>query len=91
MAQITYDHTKTWLVISYSVSIVVYGPFHSQITISYNKLGCNEPNFEEYDPTPYGAGYDIDQTYGKPLPHLMKYATPNMKKRLLKKSKASGV
>ncbi|KAK4347053.1 hypothetical protein RND71_033392 [Anisodus tanguticus] len=23
--------------------------------------------FEEYDPTPYGGGYDIDQTYGKSL------------------------
>ena len=85
------------LVISYFVSIgswsklFVYSPFHSQITISYNKSGYNEPDFEEYDPTPYGGGYDIDQTYGKPLPHLMKYAIPNMKKRLLKKSKASGV
>ncbi|XP_016716828.2 uncharacterized protein At5g39570 isoform X2 [Gossypium hirsutum] len=28
----------------------------------------NEPEFEEYDPTPYGGGYDLDATYGKPLP-----------------------
>ncbi|XP_017979201.1 PREDICTED: uncharacterized protein At5g39570 isoform X2 [Theobroma cacao] len=28
----------------------------------------NEPAFEEYDPTPYGGGYDPDATYGKPLP-----------------------
>ncbi|KAL1222902.1 hypothetical protein V5N11_022204 [Cardamine amara subsp. amara] len=28
----------------------------------------NEPEFDEYDPTPYGGGYDIAATYGKPLP-----------------------
>ncbi|KAM1685645.1 hypothetical protein COP1_036958 [Malus domestica] len=27
----------------------------------------NELEFEEYDPTPYGGGFDIVQTYGKPL------------------------
>ncbi|CAN1319136.1 hypothetical protein LINPERPRIM_LOCUS31108 [Linum perenne] len=29
----------------------------------------NETDFEEYDSTPYGGGYDLAQTYGKPLPH----------------------
>ncbi|KAF9595484.1 hypothetical protein IFM89_000402 [Coptis chinensis] len=28
----------------------------------------NEPDFPEYDTTPYGGGYDISTTYGKPLP-----------------------
>ncbi|KAM7255243.1 hypothetical protein ACFE04_020484 [Oxalis oulophora] len=28
----------------------------------------NEPDFPEYDPTPYGGGYDITQHYGKSLP-----------------------
>lgn len=46
----------------------VYDPFHTQITVSYNKTGFNAPDFEDYDPTPYGGGYDIAQTYGKPLP-----------------------
>ncbi|PIA54261.1 hypothetical protein AQUCO_00900659v1 [Aquilegia coerulea] len=30
--------------------------------------GFNEPDFPEYDSTPYGGGYDISTTYGKPLP-----------------------
>ncbi|OVA10219.1 hypothetical protein BVC80_1597g3 [Macleaya cordata] len=28
----------------------------------------NLPEFKEYDPTPYGGGYDQTLTYGKPLP-----------------------
>lgn len=36
------------------------------------KISCSTKEqddtlFEEYDPTPYGGGYDIAQTYGKPL------------------------
>ncbi|KAF5190469.1 hypothetical protein FRX31_019934 [Thalictrum thalictroides] len=30
--------------------------------------GFNEPDFPEFDSTPYGGGYDISATYGKPLP-----------------------
>lgn len=37
-------------------------------TISYSALQFNEPAWDEYDPTPYGGGYDQTQTYGKPLP-----------------------
>lgn len=40
----------------------------TQLVISYNTLEFNEPAFDEYDPTPYGGGYDISETYGKPLP-----------------------
>ncbi|KAL3522114.1 hypothetical protein ACH5RR_014948 [Cinchona calisaya] len=36
--------------------------------ISFSDLEFNEPLWEEYDPTPYGGGYDPTQTYGKPLP-----------------------
>ncbi|EOA38039.1 hypothetical protein CARUB_v10009508mg [Capsella rubella] len=31
-------------------------------------LDFNEPEFDDYDPTPYGGGYDAVATYGKPLP-----------------------
>lgn len=34
----------------------------------YTDLGFNEPDFPEFDSTPYGGGYDITTTYGKPLP-----------------------
>ena len=77
-----YDPALSRSVISYSVStgsrseLVVYDPFHTQITISYNKSGFNEPDYEEYDPTPYGGGYDIDQTYGKPLPPSVEICYP---------------
>ncbi|GJY32161.1 hypothetical protein Tco_0415656 [Tanacetum coccineum] len=45
-------------------------PYHTQYLISYSEIdsGFNEPEFEEYDPTPYGGGYDIVSVYGKPLP-----------------------
>lgn len=48
---------------------LVYEPNYgmTQLVISYSNLEFNEPEFDEYDPTPYGGGYDIDQTYGKPL------------------------
>ncbi|KAJ4915451.1 glycine-rich protein [Raphanus sativus] len=39
--------------------------------------GFNEPEFEEYDPTPYGGGYDIVATYGKPLPPSVKICYPS--------------
>ncbi|XP_057738318.1 uncharacterized protein At5g39570 isoform X1 [Arachis stenosperma] len=47
-----------------------YDPNHgmTQLVISYNTVESNIPEFDEYDPTPYGGGYDIAETYGKPLP-----------------------
>ncbi|THU48157.1 hypothetical protein C4D60_Mb09t23270 [Musa balbisiana] len=32
--------------------------------------GCDEAvdDFDEYDPTPYGGGYDLSLTFGRPLP-----------------------
>ncbi|XP_043696729.1 uncharacterized protein At5g39570 isoform X2 [Telopea speciosissima] len=36
--------------------------------VYYNISEFNVPEFEEFDPTPYGGGYDQALTYGKPLP-----------------------
>ncbi|KAF7802749.1 uncharacterized protein G2W53_041860 [Senna tora] len=51
---------------------------YSQLVIYYNSttLDFNEPDFDEYDPTPYGGGYDIVQTYGKPLPPSIETCHP---------------
>lgn len=68
--------------IAYSVSTfsepksIVYDLYHgdynsvSQYTVSYavSNSELDDAEFEEYDPTPYGGGYDLTQTYGKPLP-----------------------
>lgn len=57
---------------------VVYVPNNgmSQLVISYSKAEFNVPEFDDYDPTPYGGGYDIDQTYGKALPPSDKICYP---------------
>ncbi|KAL2341988.1 hypothetical protein Fmac_009928 [Flemingia macrophylla] len=57
---------------------VVYDPNYgmTQLVISYSNMEFNEPAFDDYDPTPYGGGYDIDQTYGKPLPPSDKICYP---------------
>lgn len=47
------------------------GPFEytqTRISVFYSTSEFNEPEFEEYDSTPYGGGYDITLTYGKSLP-----------------------
>lgn len=39
--------------------------------MSYYPKGHHDDDgteFDEYDPTPYGGGYDIALTYGRPLP-----------------------
>ncbi|KAI9198035.1 hypothetical protein LWI28_008979 [Acer negundo] len=42
----------------------------TQFRISYSVSEANNDlEFEDYDTTPYGGGYDQAQTYGKPLPH----------------------
>ncbi|KAG4381037.1 hypothetical protein GLYMA_15G064200v4 [Glycine max] len=46
------------------------------LVISYSKVKFNVPEFDDYDPTPYGGGYDIDQTYGKALPPSDKICYP---------------
>ncbi|KAI5656892.1 hypothetical protein M9H77_25685 [Catharanthus roseus] len=51
---------------SYASSSLFYS--QTYYNISNPALEFNEPEFEEYDPTPYGGGYNITQTYGKPLP-----------------------
>ncbi|KAL1537423.1 hypothetical protein AAHA92_29937 [Salvia divinorum] len=45
-------------------------PLYSQtnFTVSHSNVEFSIPEFEEYDPTPYGGGYDQAMTYGKPLP-----------------------
>ncbi|KAK7302647.1 hypothetical protein RJT34_13540 [Clitoria ternatea] len=56
----------------------VYDPNYgmTQLVISYSNLEFNEPAFDDYDPTPYDSGYDIAQTYGKPLPPSDKICYP---------------
>ncbi|KAL0694400.1 hypothetical protein Bca4012_061580 [Brassica carinata] len=56
----------------------VYTTYESppQFNIYCNVQGFNEPEFEEYDPTPYGGGYDIVATFGKPLPPSVKICYP---------------
>ncbi|KAI3740820.1 hypothetical protein L2E82_31294 [Cichorium intybus] len=57
-----------------------YVSYHTQYSISYMNLKpesrFNEPEFEEYDPTPYDGGYDIVSVYGKPLPPSDKTCYP---------------
>ncbi|KAK7331828.1 hypothetical protein VNO80_28569 [Phaseolus coccineus] len=75
---------ETYQTISYSATTysdpksVVYDPNYgmTQLVISYSNVEFNVPEFEEYDSTPYGGGYDIDQTYGKPLPPSDKICYP---------------
>ena len=57
----------------------VYTTYESppQFSIYRSVQGFNEPEFEEYDPTPYGGGYDIAATYGKPLPPSVKICYPS--------------
>uniref|UniRef100_A0A9I9CET7 Uncharacterized protein n=1 Tax=Cucumis melo TaxID=3656 RepID=A0A9I9CET7_CUCME len=45
----------------------LYSEVSTQFVISYSVSEFNETDFEEYDPTPYDGGYDIYETYGKPL------------------------
>ncbi|CAH8251938.1 unnamed protein product [Arabidopsis lyrata] len=40
-------------------------------------LEFNEPEFDDYDPTPYGGGYDVVATYGKPLPPSVETCYPS--------------
>ncbi|XP_004485673.1 uncharacterized protein [Cicer arietinum] len=69
------DHHSSYQTIAYSATTfsdsksIVYDPNYgmTQFVISYSTLEFNEPEFDEYDPTPYGGGYDISETYGKPL------------------------
>ncbi|XP_076928978.1 uncharacterized protein LOC143597216 [Bidens hawaiensis] len=58
-----------------------YVRYHTQYSISYPKadLEFNEPEFEEYDPTPYGGGYDIESVYGKPVPPSNQTCYPRSK------------
>ncbi|XP_071718328.1 uncharacterized protein [Rutidosis leptorrhynchoides] len=55
-----------------------YVSYHTHYSVSNPEMqtGFNEPEFEEYDPTPYGGGYDIVSTYGKPLPPSDKTCYP---------------
>ncbi|XP_065879176.1 uncharacterized protein [Euphorbia lathyris] len=59
--------------ISYSISsptdpkCIQYDP--PEFTVSYSVSEFTETDvFEEYDPTPYGGGYNLTFTYGNPLP-----------------------
>ncbi|KAL0350860.1 UNVERIFIED_CONTAM: hypothetical protein Sradi_4235200 [Sesamum radiatum] len=43
----------------------------------HHDTGDEVDDFDEYDPTPYGRGYDIALTYGRPLPHSEETCYPN--------------
>jgi len=56
------------------------GPcYHEQtrFIVSYKVSEFNETEFEEYDPTAFGGGYDPAATYGKPLPPSDKICYPS--------------
>ena len=55
-----------------------------QFVISYNSVSpeFDIPEFDEYDQTPYGGGYDIDKTYGKPLPPSPETCYPHSTKEV---------
>ncbi|KAJ4868340.1 glycine-rich protein [Raphanus sativus] len=88
-----YEYETASASVAYSVSTLsepkhlFYDPSYYTTTTAYesppqfsiycNVQGFNEPEFEEYDPTPYGGGYDIVATYGKPLPPSMKTCYPS--------------
>ncbi|OWM83544.1 uncharacterized protein LOC116206007 [Punica granatum] len=72
-----YSYTPIQPTVAYSASplyesktfkIDPHNPYETRFIISYSTMEFNEPEFEDYDPTPYGGGYDPSLTYGKPLP-----------------------
>ncbi|CAH8389094.1 unnamed protein product [Eruca vesicaria subsp. sativa] len=88
-----YEYETTSASVAYSVSTMsepkhlFYDPSYyttttyespPQFRIYCNIQNFNEPEFEEYDPTPYGGGYDIVATYGKPLPASEKICYPSL-------------
>lgn len=44
-----------------------YGFSETKYIVSYSTLEPQDTDFDEYDPDPYDGGYDIAETYGKPL------------------------
>ncbi|CAI9087693.1 OLC1v1021835C1 [Oldenlandia corymbosa var. corymbosa] len=59
-----YDPPPSYAVQSF-YSQTSYSTYYSNSEV---KPESDVIEFEEYDPTPYGGGYDPHQTYGKPLP-----------------------
>ncbi|KFK43424.1 hypothetical protein AALP_AA1G124000 [Arabis alpina] len=51
---------------------------YCSVAQGFNELEFNEPEFDDYDPTPYGGGYDIVATYGKPLPQSVVTCYPSL-------------
>ncbi|XP_051119467.1 uncharacterized protein At5g39570-like [Andrographis paniculata] len=43
----------------------------------HHRTGEDSDDFNEYDPTPYGGGYDISVAYGRPLPPSDETCYPN--------------
>ncbi|KAF8030062.1 hypothetical protein BT93_E2478 [Corymbia citriodora subsp. variegata] len=54
-----------------------YDPKSTGFAISYSTVELDEPDFEQYDPTPFGGGYDPSVTYGKPLPPSAEICYPH--------------
>ncbi|XP_019168915.1 PREDICTED: uncharacterized protein At5g39570 [Ipomoea nil] len=54
-----------------------YGFSETKFIVSYSTLEPqDDTDFDEYDPDPYDGGYDIAETYGKPLPPSSKTCYP---------------
>lgn len=88
----SYDYVPPQPTISYSASAFSHSDLitvhpNAYYSSSYDPkstgfvISCStvefEPDFEEYDPTPYGGGYDPSLTYGKPLPPSTEICHPH--------------
>lgn len=68
-----YDYNNSYVINNYvEPKLIGYETVKNDtvfyVSYSVSNSEFNEPEFEEYDPTPYGGGYDIVSVYGKPLP-----------------------
>ncbi|GAB4826800.1 hypothetical protein Ancab_033681 [Ancistrocladus abbreviatus] len=64
-----YEHASSRASVVYAAYSFSQPEFSTQYLVSYCNADSNEPELEkEYDPDLYVSGYDIHQTYGKPLP-----------------------
>ncbi|KAG9145034.1 hypothetical protein Leryth_026514 [Lithospermum erythrorhizon] len=50
------------------VIMMIQAQLHYSVSYPTKKVRFTLPEFDEYDPTPYGGGYDASEVYGKPLP-----------------------
>lgn len=60
----------------YEIGYISSNPIMYSVSQSTKKVRFTLPEFDEYDPTPYGGGYDAEEYYGKPLPPSDKVCYP---------------